>query len=73
MTRFRLFPRYRQPSIGELFGTTQAKRRISRKYHLRTLRDPEAPLENLERRGKRRVGYYSEPMKALRFLARILR
>jgi hypothetical protein len=25
---FRLFPRYRRPSVGELLGTTQAKRKV---------------------------------------------
>jgi hypothetical protein len=30
----RLFPRYRRPSISELVGTSQAKRRVSRKYRL---------------------------------------
>jgi hypothetical protein len=29
---FNLFPRYRKPSVGELLGTTQAKRRVSKKY-----------------------------------------
>src|SRR5690349_13788035 len=61
--QFRLFPRYRRPSLGELLGTTQAKRRISRKYGLATLRNPATPIKNLQRRAKRSVGYYSEPAK----------
>jgi hypothetical protein len=73
MPRFRLFPRYRKPSIGELVGTTQAKRRVSRKYKVRRVRDPLSPLKNAERRAKRRAGYYSAPSSALRFLARLLR
>jgi hypothetical protein len=36
---FRLFPRYRRPSMGELPGTTQIKRRVSRKYRLRAITD----------------------------------
>lgn len=64
--QFRLFPRYRRPSLGELLGTTQAKRRISRKYGLATLRNPTTPIKNLQRRAKRRVGYYSEPAKLAR-------
>lgn len=70
---FNLFPRYRRPSLGEILGTTQAKRRVSRKYHLATLRDPMTPVKNMERRAKRSVGYYSGPMKALRFVLRLLK
>jgi hypothetical protein len=64
--QFRLFPRYRRPSVGELIGTTQAKRQISRRWGLATLRDPTTPIKNLQRRAKRRVGYYSEPVKFAR-------
>jgi hypothetical protein len=64
--RFRLFPRYRRPSLGEIFGTTQAKRRLSRRFGLATLRDPSTPLKNMQRRAKRRIGYYSEPAKLAR-------
>ena len=60
---FRLFPRYRRPSTGELLGTTQAKRSISRRYHLASFRDPMVGVRNMQRRAKRRVGYYSEPAK----------
>jgi hypothetical protein len=70
---FRLFPRYRRPSLGELLGTTQAKRRVSRKYGLRRLTDPLSPLKNAERRAKNRVGYYSEPAKLARFLFRLFK
>jgi hypothetical protein len=63
---FRLFGRYRRPSTGELFGTTQAKRRISRRYHLAFFRDPTVGFKNMQRRAKRSVGYYSEPAKLAR-------
>ncbi len=62
----KLFPRYRRPSLGTLLGITQVKRSVSRKLGLATLRDPTTPLKNLERRELRKVGYYSEPMKAAR-------
>lgn len=63
--------RYRRPALGELLGITQLKRRLSRTYSLARLRHPiQTPLTNLERRVKRRAGYYSEPMKLLRFLLR---
>jgi hypothetical protein len=70
--RFRLFPRYRRPSLGEILGTTQAKRRISRKLGLATLRDPSTPIKNVGRRAKRRAGYYSEPAKMVRHLGCLL-
>lgn len=69
--RFKLFPRYRRPSLGELLGSSQAKRQVSRKLHLRTLRDPSAPLRNAERTVKRRAGYYSGPLMFARFLRRL--
>jgi hypothetical protein len=66
-----LFPRCRKPSLGELLGTTQAKRRVSRKYKVRRITDPLSPLKNAERRAKRRAGYYSGPAKFARFLFRL--
>ncbi len=71
--RFKLFPRYRKPSVNELLGITQARRRVSRKLGLATLRDPRTPIRNLERRMKRRAGYYSEPMKAARRMGLLTR
>ena len=35
MARFKLFPRHRRPSLGELLGISQASRQVSPKYHLR--------------------------------------
>jgi hypothetical protein len=73
MARFKLFPRYRRPSLGELLGISQAERQVSRKYHLRIVRDPMAPLKNAERRAKRRAGYYSPLMQLARFVRRLFR
>ena len=73
MARFKLFPRYRRPSLGELLGISQAERQVSRKYHLRIVRDPMSPLKNAERRAKRRAGYYSPFMQLARFLRRLFR
>ncbi len=71
MPRFKLFPRYRKPSVGELLGTTQFKRKVSRKYGIAKLRHPiKTPVTNLKRRGLRRIGYYSGWMKLFRFLRR---
>jgi hypothetical protein len=61
------------PSLGELLGTTQVKRRVSRKYRLRAATDPTYPVKNAERRAKRRVGYYSAGAKFARFLLRLFR
>ena len=63
---FKLFPRYRKPGLNSILGITQAKRNISRKLGLATLRDPTTPLKNMERGVLRKAGYYSEPLKAAR-------
>jgi hypothetical protein len=73
MTRFKLFPRYRRPSLGELLGISQAGRQVSRKHHLRIVPDPLSPLMNAQRRAKRRGGYTSPPMVFARFLRRLFR
>ena len=71
MARFKLFPRSRRPSLGELLGISQASRQVSRKYHLRIVLDPLSPLKNAERRAKRRTGDYRPPMMFARFLRRL--
>ena len=71
MARFKLFPRNRRPSLGELLGISQASRQVSRRYHLRIVLDPMSPLKTAERRAKRRAGYYSGPMQFARFLRRL--
>ena len=45
MARFKLFPRHRRPSLGELLGISQAERQVSRKHHLRIVLDPMSPLK----------------------------
>jgi hypothetical protein len=70
---FRLLPRYRKLSVGALLGTTQAKRRVSKKYHLRAITDPLYRLKNAERRTKRKVGYYSAGATLMRCLLRPFR
>jgi hypothetical protein len=73
MAWFKLFPRSRQPSLGELLGISQASRQVSRKYHLRIVGDPMSPFKNAERRAKRRSGHNSPPMMFARFLRRLFR
>ena len=71
MARFKLFPRNRRPSLGELLGISQASRQVSRKHHLRIVLDPMSPLKTADRRAKRRAGY--PPMMFARFLRRLFR
>ena len=73
MAGFKLFPHSRRPSLGELLGISQAERQISRKHHLRIVHDRMWPLKNIERRAKRRAGYYRLPMMLARFLRRLFR
>jgi hypothetical protein len=53
MAHFRLFPRDRKPSLGELLGSSQAERQVSRKHTLRIVHDPLPPLKNAERQAER--------------------
>jgi len=73
MVRFKLFSRSRRPSLGELLGISQASRQVSRKHHLRIVRDPMSPLKNAMRKDKQRAGYDSVPMQLARFLRRLFR
>ncbi len=67
MARFKLF-RYRRPSLSTALGVTRAKRRIkTRTGYYAATRWMRAPY-NMRRRALRRMGYYSGPMKFLRFL-----
>ncbi|HEX9036532.1 MAG TPA: hypothetical protein VF808_06025 [Ktedonobacterales bacterium] len=67
MARFRVF-RYHRPSLSTLLGVTRAKRRFKAAtgYYAAT-RWMRAPT-NFRRRVLRRSGYYSGPMRFLRFL-----
>jgi len=47
MARFKLFSRSGRPSLGELLGISQASRQVSRRHHLRIVRDPMSPLKNV--------------------------
>ena len=73
MARFKLFPRNRRPSLGELLGISQASRQVSRKHHLRIVRDPMSPLKNAQRRAKQRPSYYNHLMQVAKFLRRLFR
>ena len=70
--KFKLI-RYRKPSVKTLVGVTKAKKRIKTKTGVYAATKVQRAPTNLERRAKRRVGYYSGPLKFLRFLRRIIK
>lgn len=73
MARFKLFPRYRRPSLRTALGITRAKRRFKQQTGFYTLTRPFRAPTNFKRRVLRRAGYYSGPIKLLRFLRRTMR
>jgi hypothetical protein len=68
--KVRLFPRFRRPSWKTLVGLTQAQRTLKRESGWYTLTKPFRTPYNVERGVKRRVGYYSFPMRLARWLLR---
>lgn len=68
--RMRLF-RYRRPSVKTMLGVTRAKKRFNKAIGLTAVRRPLRAPGNAKRRMLRKMGYYSEPMKFLRFLKRL--
>lgn len=65
--------RYRMPSLKTLLGVTKAKRRIKKSLGIYEITRVLNAPKNVERRLKRKAGYYSEPMKLIRFLSRLFR
>ena len=70
MARFKMFPRYRRPSLKTALGVTKAKRRLRKATGYYAVTKPFRAPRNFKRRLLRRSGYYSGPMKFLRFLFR---
>jgi hypothetical protein len=67
---YKLFPRYRRPSVRTLLGITRAKRHFGTATgYYRATRWMRWPT-NARRRMLRRVGYYSAPLMLLRWLLR---
>ncbi len=66
----RLF-RYRRPSWKTALGITKAKKRTNKALGITTVKRPFRAPGNFKRRMLRKAGYYSEPMKFLRFLRRL--
>jgi len=67
MAKIRLF-RYRRPSVKTILGVTKAKKRIKKQLGITAVMRPLRAPGNAKRRVLRQVGYYSGPMKFLRFL-----
>ncbi len=65
--------RYRKPSWKTVLGITRAKKRAKRRLGITAVMRPLRARQNYERRVKRRLGYYSEPMKMLRLIRRLLK
>ena len=68
----RLF-RYRRPSLKTVLGVTRAKKRINRQLGITAVKRPFRAPGNMKRRVLGRAGYYSEPMKFMRFMGRMFR
>jgi hypothetical protein len=68
----RLF-RYRRPSMKTMLGVTRAKKRLNRQLGITGIKRPFRVPGNMKRRVLRRAGYYSEPMKFMRFMRRIIK
>jgi len=72
MARMRLF-RYRRPSVKTMFGVTRAKKRLNRQLGITAIKRPFRAPGNMKRRMLRQAGYYSGPMKFLRFTRRMFK
>lgn len=69
MARFRVI-RYRRPSLKTALGVTKAKKRMKKQLGITAAMKPFRTPGNAKRRALRKVGYYSGPMKFLRFFMR---
>ena len=68
MARFKII-RYRRPSLKTALGVTKAKKRVKKQLGITAAMKPFRAPGNAKRRTLRKVGYYSGPMKFLRFLS----
>lgn len=65
--------RYRRKSWKTALGITKAKKRANKALGITALKKPFRAPGNAKRRILRKVGYYSEPMKFLRFFGRLFK
>lgn len=68
----RLF-RYRKPSVKTMLGVTRAKKRLNKQLGVTAVKRPFRAPGNAKRRLLRRAGYYSEPIKFMRLLGRLMK
>lgn len=73
MTRRKGLFRYRRPSVKTMLGITKAKKRFNKAVGITAIKRPFRAPGNFKRRELRKVGYYSGPMKFLRFIQRIVK
>jgi len=65
--------RYRKLSLKSALGVTKAKRRLKKDLGVyKVTRYTNAP-KNAKSKLKRKAGYYSDPMKFLRYLGKLFR
>lgn len=65
MTKKRIFG-YRKKSLSSVLGITKAKRAWTKATGGKAIREPESVITNFKRRVQRKVGYESEPVRAVR-------
>ena len=65
--------RYRKPSMKTLVGVTRAKKRVNKKLGITAVKKPFRAPGNMKQRALRHVGFYSGPMKFMRFLGHIFK
>ncbi len=70
MAKLSLF-RYRRPGIKTTLGITKMKKRMNKQLGTTAVKAPFRAPGTMKRRMLRKVGYYSGPMKFIRFLGRI--
>ena len=64
---------YRKPSMKSALGITKAKRRINKASGKSSVTKILNAPKNTKRKIKRKAGYYSTPMKTIRFISRLLK
>jgi hypothetical protein len=65
--------RYRKPSVKTMLGVTRAKKRLNKQLGISAVKKPFRAPGNMKRRALRHAGYYSGPMKFMRFLRRTIK
>jgi hypothetical protein len=64
---------YRRPSLNTMLGITKAKKQFNKATGYTAAMRPFRVYGNAKRRVLRRAGYYSEPMKMMRYIMRMFK